>query len=274
MTSPDVAHAWHLRYGAETSVPVETLDPVTRGLLAHRSVRSFSDRPLPVGTIETAIAAAQSASSSSNLQIWSVIAVEDSARKERLSRLAGDQAHIRQAPLLLVWVVDLGRLRRIAEREGAPSEGLDYLDTLLVGVSDAGIAAQNAVVSLEASGLGIVYLGALRNNTPEVARELGLPPLTTVAFGLAVGYPDPAVTTHVKPRLPQSVVLHRERYTTTDEEAGVRHYDELYADFQKRQGLPERSWTSTVAQRIGKPSALHGREHQRAVLEEAGFKLK
>lgn len=73
-----------------------------------------------------------SSSTSSNLQIWSVVAVEERERKEQLSQLAGNQAHIRQCPLFLVWLVDLARLTHIAERRGLPHEGLDYVQHSLL----------------------------------------------------------------------------------------------------------------------------------------------
>ncbi|MCF5721867.1 hypothetical protein GIV38_09500 [Pseudomonas syringae] len=48
-------------------------------------MRSFRDKPLPPGTLEALTAAAQSAATSSNLQAWSVIAVQSRERKMRLS---------------------------------------------------------------------------------------------------------------------------------------------------------------------------------------------
>jgi len=60
-------------------------------LLAHRSHRNYLPQKLPEGALETIVAAAQSASTSSNLQVWSVVAVEDEARKNRLADLAGGQ---------------------------------------------------------------------------------------------------------------------------------------------------------------------------------------
>lgn len=265
--------AWGRRYGMGV-VPHREADDVTLGLLAHKSVRAFLEDPLPHGVIENAIAAAQSASSSSNLQAWSVIAVEDSERKARLSRLAGEQAHIRQAPVLLVWLVDLARIRRIGESEGVPTEGLDYFDTFLVGAIDAALAAQNAVVSLEAQGLGVVYIGALRNQPEAVAEELALPPLTTVAFGLSVGVPDRSVPAHVKPRLPQSVVFHRERYDASAERTDLTHYDRQFALFQRDQGLPGRTWSVTALSRVRHADSLHGRDRLRQALSRAGFALK
>src|SRR6187402_2389639 len=81
------------RYRQALDVPLpwnEALDT----LLAHRSVRAYLPDAVPDGTIELIVAAAQSAASSSNLQPWSVIAVEDPGRKARLAALAGDQKHI------------------------------------------------------------------------------------------------------------------------------------------------------------------------------------
>jgi Nitroreductase family len=116
-------------------LPVDWNDTLAT-ILSHRSVRAYLPDPLPAGTIETLVTAAQSASSSSNLQLWSVVAVEDKARKGRLAALAGGQKHIDQAPLLLVWLVDLARIGAMAEERGSAVEGLTYLESFLVGAVD------------------------------------------------------------------------------------------------------------------------------------------
>lgn len=265
---------WEERYGSGVPVPLVTSDPVTESLIAHRTVRAYLNTPLPEGALEAAIAAAQSASSSSNMQIWSVVAVEDQARKDRLATLAGNQAHIRQAPLLLIWLIDFGRLKRIGDAEGKSTENLEYLDTFMVGAVDTGIAAQNAVASFEAAGLGVVYLGGMRNNSEAVAEELNLPPLTAIAFGLSVGFPDPTRPAHIKPRLAPSVVLHREQYDATDEQESVARYNDMYAAFQKAEGLPGKRWVDATLPRLESPKALHGRERLRDVLEKQGFGLR
>lgn len=64
------------RYGAPDISPLQQWNETIDQLLEHRSVRAFTDKPLPDGTIETLIAAAQSASTSSNLQVWSVVAIQ------------------------------------------------------------------------------------------------------------------------------------------------------------------------------------------------------
>gem|GEM_PF-2096580 len=106
------------RYGAPNISALQQWNDTIDQLLEHRSVRAFTDQPLPEGTLETLVAAAQSASTSSNLQVWSVVAVQEGDRKGRLSALAGNQPYIHQAPLFLVWLADLSRVSRIADQHG------------------------------------------------------------------------------------------------------------------------------------------------------------
>jgi nitroreductase len=243
-------------------------------ILAHRSVRAYRPDPLPAGTLERLIAAAQSAASSSNLQTWSVVAVEDPGRKARLAALAGGQRHIVQCPLFLVWLADLGRLRAVGAMTGAATAGLDYLESFLVAAIDAALAAQNAVVALESLGLGSVYIGALRNRPEEVAAELGLPPDVAAVFGLCVGYADPADASDVKPRLPQGVVLHRETYQQAVTAATLAAYDGEMAAFQTEQGQPAMGWTKAAIARVRGPESLGGRDRLRAALTALGFALR
>jgi nitroreductase len=243
-------------------------------ILAHRSVRTYLPDPLPPGTLEYLIAAAQSASTSSNLQTWSVVAVEDPARKARLAELASGQKHIVQCPLYLVWCVDLARLRRAAEERQIGLEGLDYLEPFIVGVVDAALAAQNAAIAVESFGLGYVLIGAMRNHPEEVAAELGLPPHVMALFGMCVGYPDPGVPTGIKPRLPQPAVLHREQYSAEPQSAAFAEYDKRIRAFQREQRMTEIDWTQQVTTRVQTAASLHGRDRIREALGILGFALR
>jgi nitroreductase len=247
----------------------ETLDT----LVAHRSVRAYLPQTLPDGTVELLVAAAQSAASSSNLQPWSVIAVEDPARKARLAALAGNQKQILQAPLFLLWLVDHHRLTRIGEEIGTPANALHFLESFLLGAVDTSLAAQNAVVALESLGLGSCYIGGIRNKPAEVAAELGLPPQAFALFGLTVGYPDPAAPASVKPRLPQQAVLFRERYGAEAAPHGINAYDQRLRCFQREQAMLERDWTEQASQRVRGPESLAGRDVLRNVLNGLGFRL-
>jgi len=194
----------------------------------------------------------------------------DPQRKARLAALANNQQFINEAGLFLVWVADLGRARRVAERENAPLDGADYLETTIIGFVDTALAAQNAVVASESLGLGTVFVGALRNKPLEVADELGLPPHTIATFGLAVGVPDPTENAGIKPRLPQEAVLHQEQYDAAAADAHITGYDESLADYNRRHGL-DGTWSGRVLTRLGTVASLHGREKLRDQLETRGL---
>jgi nitroreductase len=243
-------------------------------ILHHRSVRGFLPRRLPEGTLETLVAAAQSASTSSNLQFWSVVAVEETARRSRLAELAGQQQFIRDAPLLLVWLADLSRLDRIAAEDQAQVDGTHYLEEFIVGVVDAALAAQSALIAAESLGLGAVYIGAMRNLPERIAEELALPPHVFAVFGMSVGYPDPARETGIKPRLPQSLVLHREQYSAAPRGDAVDGYNATMREFQREQGMKAIDWTQQCFNRVKNAEALRGRDRMREALRNLGFELR
>ena len=262
------------RYGGAAPEVTPPVNAVLEAMLGHRSVRAYLPDALPVGTLETLVAAAQSAPTSSNLQAWSVVAVQDPDRKGRLADLANSQRFIRQAPLFLCWVADLSRLTRLGEAHQRRLEGLDYLESFMVALVDAALAAQNCVVAAESLGLGTVYVGALRHHPEKVAAELKLPPNAFAAFGLSVGIPDPAVPGSVKPRLPQSLVLHHEEYRVADEQPAIAGYDKALGDFSIAAGMGQQDWTQRMISRVGTPAALSGRDRMRDALTALGFGLK
>ena len=263
------------RYGPDARPEGVPDDATIRTLLSHRSVRAFRPDPLPPGTLQTLVAAAQSASTSSNLQAWSVVAVEDAARRDRLSRLCGDQAHIRECPLFLCWLADLSRFDTLGTRAGRDPGALAYLEMFVVAIVDAALAAQNAVVAAESMGLGVVYIGGLRNRPEEVAAELGLPPRAFGVFGLCVGHPDPTRPASVKPRLPVSTVLHRERYDASSLAGDVDAYGATLGGFFSGQAsAPRASWDLHSLARVAGPGSLSGRDRLVEALHALGFALR
>ena len=273
-TPPAKADALAARYGRAAIPAAGPWNDTLSLLLDHRSTRSFLPTALPTGTLETLIAAAQSAPTSSNLQTWSVVTVTDPAVRAKLAAIAGGQKHIEQCPLFLVWLADVSRLGRIADAEARTLEGMPYLETFLVASIDAALAAQNALVAAESLGLLTVYIGALRNDVEEVARLLDLPPGAVGVFGMCVGYADPAVPTEVKPRLPQAAVLHHGTYQIGDETAQRAAYDVELGAFSKRNEMQADTWTERVLARIATLRALRGRDRLKAKLRALGFPLQ
>jgi nitroreductase len=262
-----------LRYGADHPGSI-AWNPILAGLLAHRSVRAYLPDPLPAGTIETMVAAAQSAATSSNLQLWSVVAVHDAATRAQLAELAGGQRHIVEAPAILLFVADLARASMIAHDAAASAEGYDFLESYTVAAIDAALAAQNAVVAAESLGLGTVYIGAMRNHPEDVAALVGLPPHAVVVFGLVVGHPDPAHPASVKPRLPQQVVLHHARYDLDAQREPIARYDETARAFQTAHGQQPVGWRALLISRGRNAAALNGRDRLKAALRALGIALR
>lgn len=269
----NVADLWKARYRAGNSPQIDLGHELIDVLLSHRTVRAYLPQPLPEGALELAIAAAQSAPTTSNLQPWSVVAITDPDLKRRVSVLASDQKQTAQAPVLLVFLADLHRLREAARLQEMTSDGLDYLECFVFAVLDAALAAQNAVVALEAMGLGTCFIGAIRNNADKVAAELNLPEEVFPVVGLTVGIPDPAYPADVKPRLPQHMALHRNGYQKPMPE-DLRGYDRTLQTFQAEQAMPLVDWTRQTSIRVGSADALHNRHRLREFITGQGFKLK
>lgn len=202
-------------------------NPIIDQITRHLSVRSFdTSRELPEGTVEMMMASAQSAPTSSNFQSWSVVVIRDPERKRKMQELCDNQAFVGDAPLFFAFCADTYRHRYVTSQQGYRF-GSDYLELLLVSVIDSALAAQNAALAAESMGLGCCMVGAIRNKAREVSELLELPPGVFATIGLAVGYP--ARKNSVRPRLPQSVVVHQEKYSTANMEEGITAYDEQMA---------------------------------------------
>ena len=164
---------------------------------------------------------------------------------------------------------------RIATALERPAEGLDYLEMFLTGVIDAALAAQNGAAAAESLGLGMVYIGGMRNRPEEVAELLGLPPGVFAVFGMCVGRPDPARPADIKPRPPQAVVLHHERYALEAQDAGIAAYDRAMERFYAEQKMNVHgTWSVHSSKRIAGPETLSGRHRLVEALNALGFALK
>lgn len=187
------------------------MNEIIQSLLAHRSIRSYSDRPVEENKLEQIISAVQAAPNWVNLQLTSIIAVKDPKRRQILSRLCGDQPYVAQAPVFLVFCADYYRVHLACQKMNQSMENiLKDIDTLIVGAHETGIAIATAVIAAEGLGLGTVVIGDIRKNPKEVIEELNLPPFVMPMLGLCIGYPahDPGI----KPRLPREAVYFEEQY--------------------------------------------------------------
>lgn len=239
------------------------MNEIIQLLQKHRSIRKFKDHPVTDAQLRAIITSAQAASTSSNMQAYSIIHVTDNSLKSQLAAFAGNQAYVSECPLLLVWCADLHRYAQAAHRHtDTPITG--NAENLIVATVDVALAAQNAAIAAESLGLGVVYIGGLRNKPAEVSQLLGLPQLVYPVFGMCIGMPDQEPLE--RPRLPLEAVYHENRYTAI--EAAVTRYDETVRDYMNARtgGKVDTTWSKEMA---GK--ALRPREHMKAFLNSQGF---
>lgn len=273
-TAERVAAGFQARYAGATPTPSLPANQVLDVMLNHKTVRRFLNTPVSDDVLRTLVAAASSAPTSSNLQTWSVVAVRDPARIAKLAELSNKQKFITTAPLFLCWLADLSRLERLGERRGQAMEALPYLEMYQTAALDAAFAAQNVVVAAESLGLGTCYIGGLRTNPPAVAEVLNLPRNVVAVYGMCVGTPDPAAVTEVKPRLPQSAVLHLETYDAGNEAEVVPAYDQAMLDFSRRNGMGDADWSDRAMGRAGKVGGMSGRHQMTEFLHKLGFGIR
>jgi nitroreductase len=267
MFTESFREAWRLRYGEEPACEFPDLAPFLR----HRSIRKFSDKPVSEELMSALIAAAQSAATSSNLQLWSVVSVQNPTRREALAQRCDNYNHIREAPWFLCFLADHYRLKTAAAKVGESSEGLGYAEFFTMAVIDAALAAERLVCAAESIGLGICYIGALRNDAEFAKETLDLPEQTFGVFGLCIGWPAEPMTADIKPRLSQSAVWHREKYKR---EVHVSEYDQRMRAFYESQKMKgEVTWSMRSGRRVDEHH-MTGRETQLDWLRSQEFLLK
>lgn len=182
---------------------------IMRVLLEHRSIRKFQEKEVPQASLDAILEAASRASTTGNMQLYSIIVNRDPAMKQKVWDFHFRQPMALQAPVLLTFCADFHRFNQwCRQRKAEP--GYDNMLSFLTAVIDAMLAAQNACIAAEAHGLGICYLGTTLYNADKIAQVYACPdgvvPLTTVVLG----YPaeEPGLTD----RIPVEGIVHYETY--------------------------------------------------------------
>lgn len=244
-------------------------NPVIAQIQGHASTRHYTSQSVAPDLLEEILAAAQKASTSSNLQTWSVIVVTAEDKRQELAHLCGGQAHIAQAPVFLAFCADRARLEQACRLAGYTQDA-STLESFLVAALDASIAAQNAALAAESSGLGICFIGGIRNNPDEVIRLLGLPRLVFPVVGMTVGWP--ARPARPRPRLPLEAVVHQETYRPIPDKI-LLDYDRLMKAtgiYKRRANNPSYGWLTYSARRANQPE----RPGLSESIKKQGFDLK
>lgn len=205
------------------------MNPVIQSLFDRKSVRSFTDRDISEQDVQTILAAAAQAPTPGNQQLYTILRITDPERKHRLSVSCDNQPFIEKAKLVLVFCADCLKWYN-AYKAGRCAPRKPDVGDLLLAVSDANIAAQNAVVAAESLGIGSCYIGDIMENIETQQNILGLPNYVFPAAMVVFGYPTDQQKAREKPaRFALEYIVQENTYHELDD-------SELRKMFSERTG--------------------------------------
>ena len=186
-----------------------------------------------------------------------------------MASFANNQAYVETAAEFLVFCADMNRAASCCDLHGAEAN-TGFTEQFIIATVDAALVAQNIVVASESAGLGICYIGALRNNPVEVSTVLELPHDTYPVFGLCLGWPDQ--DPEVKPRLPIEVVLRENSYGNGTVGVNLNDYDEAVRSYYATRSKNQKSmsWSEQMSGLLSKEA----RPHMLEFLKTKGFLQK
>lgn len=198
-------------------------------ILNHRSVRKYKSDPIEESLLNDILIAGSRASTTGNMQVYSIIVTTDSEIKKQLLPCHFNQVMVTQAPVVLTFCADFNRFNKWCKLRNA-NPGYDNFLSFFTAAIDALLAAQNVCIAAEENGLGICYLGTTTYTADKIIEVLKLPkgvvPVTTVV----VGYPDEKP--ELNDRLPLASILHQEIY----QDYSDGDIDQIYA---AKESLPQ-----------------------------------
>lgn len=175
----------------------------------HVTVRKFQNKTVEPKLLESIIYSGSRASTTGNMQVYSVIITQDAKMKQKLAPLHFNQSVAVNAPVLLTFVADFNRFSKWCEMNKAEPGYANFLSFFTAAI-DALLVAQNVCVAAENNGLGICYLGTTTYNAKELINVLGLPKLTFPVTTIALGYPKEIP--NLTDRIPVQGIIHYEKY--------------------------------------------------------------
>lgn len=184
-------------------------------ILQRRTIRKYTNQQIDSALLNEILEAGCRASTTGNMQLYSIIVTKSDEVKAALSPCHFNQSMIKQAPIVLTFCADFNRFNKWCIMRNA-QPGYDNFLSFMTAAIDALLAAQNVCTAAEANGLGICYLGTTTYTAEKIIEILKLPkgviPVTTVTLG----YPS-----EIPPqpdRLPLEAIVHEETYADYSDE--------------------------------------------------------
>ncbi|MDD3335427.1 MAG: nitroreductase family protein [Eubacteriales bacterium] len=207
------------------------MNDIIQSLYHRKSVRVFENRPVEEAVKQEILSAAAQAPTAGNQQLYTILDITNPELKTQLSVACDYQPFIAVAPIVLVFTADCVKWRDAYLAAGCEPRPAGPGD-LMLAVSDACIAAQNAVVAAESLGLGSCYIGDIIENRERIKELLTLPDGVFPCAMLVLGYPTEKQLERTKPqRFALSHIVHENGYRRL-EESELR---EMFAERAARQ---------------------------------------
>lgn len=181
-------------------------------LFERKSVRVFTGEHIPFEDKALILEAAANAPTAGCQQFYTIIDVTDRELKEKLAVSCDNQPFIAKADMVLVFLADCRKWYEgfldVDASPRKPGEG-----DLVLAVTDAAIAAQNAVTAAQSLGIGSCYIGDIMENCENVKALLNLPKYVFPAAMVVFGYPTKQQEEREKPkRAAMQYVVSENRY--------------------------------------------------------------
>lgn len=221
------------------------MNQTIRTIQDHRSIRQYSDEAVSDEQLQAILKAVHAMPTSIHAQQVSVIVVRDQGKRDTISQLAGNQGWIAQAPVFLVFVMDMNKTAKAGDKTGHKQLIHESSEGLLVSSFDAGIAMGAAIVAAESLDLGIVPIGGIRRNPQEIIDLLQLPKNTFPVAGLVVGHP--ANRSAQKPRISFDSFAHYEAYDDAAVTNAIDEFDVTMSEYYQQRGDKQGDWSSQVS---------------------------
>ena len=191
-------------------------NPILQSLFDRKSVRVYEEKPIPAEMKQAILEAAAQAPSAGCQQLYTILDITDPALKEALAESCDHQPFIAKAPLVLVFCADCKKWYDAYLEVGCTPRTPGAGD-LMLAVTDAAIAAQNAVVAAESFGIGSCYIGDIMENCATQRSLLHLPDYVFPAVMLVFGWPTQQQKERTKPqRCAMEHIVHENGYRTMD----------------------------------------------------------
>lgn len=192
------------------------MNPMIESLHTRKSVRLFENKLVPPELKQEILLAATQAPTAGNQQLYTILDITDQRLKDRLAVSCDNQPFIAKAPLVLIFCADAQKWYDVY-LEGGSAPRKPGPGDLLLAVSDANIAAQNAVTAAWSLGIGSCYIGDIMERCEAHRELLGLPEYVFPAAMLVFGYPTDQQLRREKPlRCGLKHIVHENGYRRMD----------------------------------------------------------